>query len=83
MLDIVPEHIFTSYDSNYNVGKKKETVKKGKKNTSRRLTTISCILEATDKVFSPCIQTLTSVQYRAKVAFEEEHDSPWTVVGIY
>lgn len=31
VLDIVPEHIFTSYDSNYNVVKKKETVKKGKK----------------------------------------------------
>lgn len=41
------------------------------------------MLEATHQVFCPCIQTLTSVQYRAKVAFEEKHDSPRTVVGVY
>lgn len=63
---IVPTHIFRSYDAKYNVEKQKEKT----------------LQETTDKVFCFCIQTLTSVQYRAKVAFKKKHDSSWTVVGI-
>lgn len=41
------------------------------------------IPEAPDKSCCLCTQTLTGVKYRAKVSFEEKHDSPWTVVGVY
>lgn len=35
------------------------------------------------KSTAPCIETLTSVQYRAKVALEEKHDGSWAVISIH